>query len=63
MNLDTFCPCHESEYIISEYRIAAPGHTIIQASDILGINDQNIVASFLLYYVSDCLFLRLGYLF
>ena len=48
MDLDTLGPGHESEYIIAEHRVAAAGHAVVDALHILGIDDQDIVASFLL---------------
>ena len=48
MDLDTFCSCHKTEYIIAEYRITAFGHTVVYAFDILCINHKNIIRTLLL---------------
>ena len=48
MDLDTFCPCHKSEYIIAEYRVAASCHAVVDALDVLCIDDKDVVAAFLL---------------
>ena len=43
MDLDALCSGHESEYIVSEHRIAAFCHTVIDALDILGVDDHDVV--------------------
>ena len=56
MYLDTFCPCYEPEYVITKDWIAASGHPVVDAADILCIYDENdIIALTLCNPRLDCL--------
>ena len=45
MNLDSVQTAHEAEDIITEDRIAAFGHLVVQAADILCVNHKYIVTA------------------
>ena len=48
MDLDTFSSCHKAEYIVAEHRVAAACHAIVDAFNILRIDDEDVVAAFFL---------------
>ena len=43
MYLDAVRPGDESEYVVTEYRIAALGHLVVQSFQVLGVQYQDIV--------------------
>ena len=57
MDLDSFGPCHESEHIVTEHRIAALCHSVVDSTHILGIYYKYVVVSFFLNYSPDLFFL------
>ena len=56
MNLDALGPCYKSEHIVSEDRIAAFGHAVVDAFYVFGINYKDVVGAFLLDDIPDLLF-------
>ena len=49
MNLDAVGPGHESEYVITEYWIAAFGHLVVKPFQVLCVDYENIVGRFAAY--------------
>ena len=45
MNLDSVQTAHEAEDIITEYRIAAFGHLVVEPADILRVNNKYVVTA------------------
>ena len=48
MDLDAFCPCHESENIVSVDRIAASCHLVVDSAYVLGIDHKDVISAGLL---------------
>ena len=49
VNLDAVGPGHESEYVITEYWIAAFGHLVVKPFQVLCVDYENIVGRFSAY--------------
>ena len=51
MYLDALGSGHKTEHVISENRVAALSHSVVDAFYILSIDDEDVVSSLLLYDV------------